>query len=382
MDTVHMHIDTDIRFGQDESQAVGSCAKQIGSRVLLLSEPIIQDEGIATRIRLELEAKKLKCLVFEDISASSGYSGLQEAVQLATAGKVQLIVAVGGMRTICAGRAVALAAGSGRTLKSILEDERPVATSLPCIEIPSSFRNPLQFSGRVVIDEDVTRNPRVLCMPKGFLKTVIVDPQLTRSLSGKCSAALVLDALLSGIEGYISMTSGFIGKPLLRDGIKHCSESVLSVYNAPEELRPRIKACEGGLLINLGLSFGSQGIGGALVYTMSSLFGVPKSWVASVLAPHVAEYWMPIVPQQLASIAEAMGANVSSLSASEAARQVPQVLRRIIGQVDMPGRLRDLGISFQHAKEAGELAGEMDMIRNCPRFPQPNDILNLIKRAY
>ncbi|MFW6363013.1 MAG: iron-containing alcohol dehydrogenase [Spirochaeta sp.] len=382
MDATYMHMTAEIHSGQGVHQEIGSCARQHGSRVLLISEPVMHSDGIIQKVQSELESKGLKCLVYDEVSAEDTYSSIKEALQLARAGKVQMVTAVGGMRVILAGRAVALSAGSGRELHELLENERIIKHSLPCLEIPTSYRNPLQFSNSTIVVEEGTRIPRVLPMPEGFLRCVLVDPSFTSALSAKYSAALMMDAVLNGMEGYLSPSAGYIGRPLLRDGVLYCSEALLGIYNSPDELRPRIKGCEGGLLTGLGLGFGTQGIGGALVYVMSSLYGVPKSWLATVLAPHIAEHWVPIAPQGLAEIAGAMGSDVANLSVTEAARQVPQAIRRMIGQTDLPGRLRDLDITMEHAKEAAELVMDMDMIRNSPRFPHLNDILNLVKRAY
>ncbi|AFG36332.1 iron-containing alcohol dehydrogenase [Spirochaeta africana] len=382
MESMYMHIPAEIFSGRGSYEQIGDCARKYGTRVLLISEPVMQDQGICAKIQSELEDKGLSCLRYDDIGPEASHAGLQEAVRLARAGKAQMIVSVGGMRVLMAGRIAALTAGSNRSIRDLLADEQPAERALPCLEIPTSYRNPLQFADRVLVPEETTRVPHMLPMPAGFLRCVIVDPSLTTGLSGKYSAALLMDSILGGIEGYMSHTTGYIGRPLLRDGLQLVSESVLSVYNAPAELRPRIKACEGGLLTGLGLGFGRQGIGGALVYVLGSMYDVPKSWVATVLAPHVAEHWVPIVPQSLAEIAGAMGADTANLSATEAARQVPQILRRMIGQTDLPGRLRELDISMEHAKEAAELVMEFDMIRSCPRFPSLNDVLNLVKRAF
>ncbi|THB67282.1 MAG: iron-containing alcohol dehydrogenase, partial [Spirochaetaceae bacterium] len=329
-----------------------------------------------------LESAGMNCLVYDEIPSENPSEHLQEAVQLAKAGKVQVIVALGGVRVSMAARVVSLAAASSCSISAMASEELPPKKALPCIEIPTSFRNPLLFAAKTYLGEPSTRIPLWFDLPTDFLRCVLVDPVLTQTLPAKYGAALLMDAVLCGLEGYISEGAGCLGRPLLRDGISACSDAVLGVYNAPEEIRPRQKACEGGLLVSLGLAFGRQGIGGALVYVMSSLYGVPKSWLASVLSPHIAEYWIPIVPQRMAEVAGAMGVDIASLSATEAARQVPQVLRRMIGQLEAPGRLRDLDISLAQVMDAVEIVMEMDMIRSAPRFPQESEIVEIIKRAF
>ncbi|GAB6088648.1 iron-containing alcohol dehydrogenase [Spirochaeta dissipatitropha] len=382
MESVRMYIPSELLYGQNALDQLGSTAARHGKRILLLSEPILQDSGALARVQSELESRALSCLVYPEINSEQEHAAIEEAIQIGTAGKVQLVVSLGGMRVAAAGRIAAAAIAARSKASELPFEQTDPLPCLPCIEIPTAIRNPFQLQNSCIAGLAESRLPQRYRLTPGFLKALIVDPHLTLGLSGKTSAAIVVDSILSGIEAYISLSAGFIGRPLAIEGIRLCSEAVLGVFNTPDGLRPRMKACEGSLLISLALSSGSQGLGGALVYAMSSMFSVPKSWVAAILAPHVAEYWIPVVPREMALLAGAMGTDVSNLPQSEAARLVPQTLRRMIGQTELPGRLRDLGIELSQAQEAAEVAMQMPMLRECPRFPQAADLMNLVKRAY
>ncbi len=382
MEMLQMYIPAEIHFGSGVYPQVGACAARLGGRVLVVSDKAVSAAGITSRVQQEMEEAGLNCLSYEEIPAEHPNGSIQEAVQLARAGKVQMIVAVGGMRVSAAARIISLAAANGLSVEDLLQSNESFTAALPCIDVPTAFRNPMLFANATIVSDDVSGVPRIIPMPPGFLRAVVMDPELTEGFSGRRSAALLLDSLLSGIEGYISNGAGFIARPLIRDGVSYCSDSILGIYNTPEDPALRYKACEGGLLMALGMAFGNQGIGGGLAYVLNSMYGVPKSWVAAVLAPHVAEHWVPIVPQKLAELASSMGADVTNLSDTEAARQVPQVLRRFIGQVDAPGRLRDLDLTLPQILDAVEVVMEMDMLRAVPRALREADVVAMVKRAF
>jgi alcohol dehydrogenase class IV len=250
------------------------------------------------------------------------------------------------------------------------------------IEVPASYRNHFMLRDECVITDATTKHPLVVSLPEHTTHAVLVDPNLTLSMSPKYAAAAMMDTMLAAVEGYVSTRSTFFSDTLLLSSVRRLGEALYGITDTPNDPKHRVAASEAGMLTALALSATSQGVGGALAYAINSRYTVPKSWIATVLLPHVIDATVSARPEKLKQVAHALGEEARELTPSDAAYQASAAVRRIIGRLELPGRLREMDLAIDDLVDVAEVASGLEMCGSTPIPHTQSDLYNLIKLAF
>jgi alcohol dehydrogenase len=233
-----------------------------------------------------------------------------------------------------------------------------------------------------ILTDGVTRQPVVVELPAETTTAVLVDPNLALTMSPKYAAAAMMDCLLGAVEGYISTRSSFYSDTILYKAIELLGSALHGISEAANDPRYRIQASEAGLLTSVGLAASSQGVGGALCYTINSRYTIPKSWVATVLLPHIIDSSVHARPEKLKNVALALGEVIEDRKPADVAYRASEAVRRIIGRIELPGRLREMDLAIDDLVDVSETASSLEMSATAPAAHTASDLYDLIKQAF
>jgi len=132
-----------------------------------------------------------------------------------------------------------------------------------------------------------------------------------------------------------------------------------------------------------GMAFANSSLGAAhgLAHPTGALFDVPHGVICALLLPYVMAYNLPVRTTKYAQIAEATGQNVAEAGSEEdAARMAVEAVKALISQLQLPQRLRDIGIrQVDLSKIAGAARGSS--LNNNPRPTTPASLQELLSAA-
>jgi alcohol dehydrogenase len=371
-----------ILYGPDTINRIGQVAARYGSRALVVTESVFVNGDYLDRIQQALSRRSISAIVYNEVKPDQSTAGIDDVVGLARASRAQVVIGLGGMRVLAVARIVAAAAQRGVELIDLFDGDIPDRSEVCYLELPTSFRDHFMFRESCVITDGGTRNPRMVTTPLGATRAVVLDPNLSFSLTAKYAAAAMLDLMLAAVEGYISVRASFLSDTLLLRAIQLLGEALQGMQETPEELKHRVRATEAGLLTAMGLSTSSQAAGGALSYTINSRYSVPKSFISSILLPHVLDTSVHARPEKLRRITHALGEEVRDLTAADAAYRGSAAVRRIIGQMELPARLRELDLNIDELVDVADIASTLDMTASAPTPHGASDLYDLIKLAF
>jgi alcohol dehydrogenase class IV len=367
-------IPSKVLFGSDVLNFLGSLTSSYGSRAILVTEFSLHENRHAERVQNILRKKNIECIVIDDISGPRSRRTISEVSEFTKASRSQIIIGMGGMKCLSAARKVACVSAPGGGT----EPREP----LPYIEIPTVFRNPLLLTDTYLDRDPSTRNPQIIHTAPGLVKAALIDPSLTSTISEKFTGALLLDSVLNALEGYLSTGANFFSDSLFLSALGLLGDAMDDAVRGVKDLRHRVKASQAGLLTSVGLTTSYTGAGVALSYGINALFGTPKSWIASVLLPHVIDIHLGSRAEKLAEAAKVLGEEIFGLSSADAAQFASERIRRIIAQLGLPARLRDLDLKLNELVEAAEAAATFEMMSHLPLPMTVDGLYDLLKRAY
>jgi alcohol dehydrogenase len=379
---ISFNVQADIRFGLDVTNRIANLVGQYGERVLLVTEAILYEGKVIERIQSLLEKKNIQYIIYDEVVPHATSAVVDEGVKLARSARAEVVVGLGGVKTLSIAKCIAMVTPQQGEMDDFLSGVQPHGKPLAYVAIPTTCRDPFLLLDEYLLIDARDRAARIGRTQRGITRAAIVDPKLTVTLPAKYTATTLLETLLLSVEGYISARSNFLSDTLFARACELIGRVSGQVATQPEDLRVRMSASMAGLLAALGLTMSKPGVGTAVAYAINGSYLVPKSWVSAILLPHVMEFFAPVAAEKLAKVAALFGEDLTDTKPVEGAARAVEAMRRLIGTLGLPGRLRDFDLNLDDMVDIAGTARSFDMMNYLPRAISTEDLYELIKAAF
>jgi alcohol dehydrogenase class IV len=139
----------------------------------------------------------------------------------------------------------------------------------------------------------------------------------------------------------------------------------------------------GAHLAGLSLASAAMGLHHGLCHVLGGTFDVPHGVANAIILPHAIRFNAGTTAPYLLPAAEAMGLDRSGRSAVEVVEALADRIARLIGQLNLPQRLRDVGIKAETLRVISRLAYENRTVQMNPRpVKTPDEIERLLRDAW
>jgi alcohol dehydrogenase len=382
MPDILFHIPTRVIFGADTITRIGQIAAEYGERAFLVTEAILYESKVVQRIQDILDKRGTQYIVFDEVVPNGTTATVDNGVTLARGSHADVVIGLGGMRALSTAKCIAMTVPTESDMDDYLSGVQPQGEPLPYIEVPTTCRDHFLLTEEWLITDGRDRTGKMGRAQKGITKAVIMDPKLCNALPAKYTATSMMDTLLAAVEGFLSTRGNFLTDTWFLKAIEILGRSLGEAMQNPDDVKTRTNASMAGLLTGMGLSMSRTGIGTALSYAMNARFMVPKSWVSTILLPHVLEYAVNARGERIAQLARFLGEQTDGLPTVEAAGRTVEAVRRLISSLNLPTRLRDFDMSLDEMIEIAGVARSYDMMNYLPRAAAIEDLYEMIKAAF
>ena len=292
-----------------------------------------------------------------------------------------MIIGFGSIKTQYIAKLAAILAVSHLRLFDLLDGEKEENSFLPYAAIPATGADPFLLSDHLIAVDPRDRTVKLVKCPRLLCQSIILDPGLSEQISGKFVPTAAFDGLCTSMEAYCSIKSSFFSDALLEQAISLYARMMYSyVDNMVSDMHGA--SVHAGLLMALGASVSSPGIGTALSYALNGKFPVAKSWCATVLLPYVMEKLVASRPEKMAKVAALMGEISEGVSTADAANIAVDTVRRFMGQLQVPARLKDFNLSLDRLVPTAESARDLEFVSSSPWTVTTEGAYDLLKQAF
>jgi alcohol dehydrogenase len=382
MPDILFHIPTRVVFGLDTINRIGQLVSEFGERAFLVTEAILYEGKVIGKVQEILDKKGVPHIVFDEVVPNATSRTVDDGVTLARGAHADVVVGLGGVRTLSIAKCIAMTVPSGSTMDDFLSGVQPQSPPLAYVEVPTTCRDPFLFGDEYLMVDSRDRTGRIGRAPRGITKAALIDPKLSLTLPAKYTATTIMDTLLGCVEGFLSSRANFLSDTYFVRAIELLGGLVKEGIQNVDDVRARMNAGSAGLLMALGLSTSRQGIGAALSYAINARYMAPKSWVSTILLPSVMEFAVNVRGDRIAQIGRLLGEDITDLSSVEAPVRAIDAVRRIISSLGLPTRLREFDLTLDEMIEVAGAARSFDMMNYLPRVVSTEDIYELIKSAF
>jgi alcohol dehydrogenase len=378
---ISFRLDPEVLIGADTVNRAGSICGRFGSRALIATESVLYENQNIERLTAILEDSGIESIIFDEIPAQATADVAVTAAELARGARCSAIIGFGGLKIQSIARTAAILAGSRLELFDLLDGRKTEDALLPYIAIPTTGRDPFMFSDYFIAVDPRDRSIKLIKSPPKLCGAAIIDGNLSESLSGKFAATTAFDGFCGAVEAYCSSRASFLSDSLLEQAIGLYAQ-LMKYYTDDQGFDLVGGATNAGFLMALGSAVSAPGIGTALAYALNGRFPVAKSWCSTVILPYILERLVTARPEKMAKVAALMGEAVEGASVADSAALAVDSIRRRMGTLQVPARLKEFNLSLDRLIPIAESARNLEFVAFSPWTVAAEDAFDILKQAY
>lgn len=378
---ISFKLDPETIIGPDTINRIGSICNHYGDRVLIATEQVLYENKSIERLCGVLEEAGIEAIIFDAIPAQATADVAENAANLARGGRCSAIIGFGGLKTQAIARMAAIIAPAKIPIFDLLDGHLSREEFIPYIAIPTAGRDPFLFTNYFVAVDPRDRSVKQIKSPGKLCAAAIIDSNLSETLSGTFAATTAFDGFCVAAEAYCSIKGSFLSDALLEQAILIYSQMMVS-YRENKAYDLAGNATNAGFLVALGSAASSPGIGTALAYAINGRFPVAKSWSSTVILPYILERLVSARPEKMARICALMGEPTEGLSVSDSANLAIDTIRRRMGSLKVPARLKEFNLSLDRLIPVAEAARNLEFVAFSPWTVSSEDAFDILKQAF
>lgn len=372
-----------IMSGMGSYQQVGTKARQLGSKALIVSDPIMENLGRVEELSKLLSDAGLNIAVYTGVTGEPTDNMVDAGLGILKKEGCDLLVALGGGSVLDTAKAIGMLATNGGNIVDYMGLNKVGIRPLPLVAIPTTAGTGSEVT-KVTIITDTKNDVKMLISSPYLVPTVaIVDAELTLTAPKRIIADCGIDALCHAIEAYVSRRAQPMTDIIAMSAIKLLGRNLRQAWANPQDLAARDAVMLGAM--QAGLAFSNASV--TLIHGMSrpigAVFHVPHGLANAMLLPTVMEYsWMGN-PQRFADVAAALGENIEGYTAVEAAQVMVDSVTTLCRDLQIP-TVSSYGIDKNKFIEMAPKMAEDALISGSPgnnlRVPTKEEIIELYKK--
>lgn len=373
-------------FGAGSMTRIGDVLAELGAgRVMLVAgKNSYAASGVEAKIAVVLDRYKVRR--FSEFSPNPQVADIRAAAEIVSEFRPDVILAVGGGSPMDVAKAAMIFAANDITYEEWFSDSRPVAEKrIPIIAVPTTAGSGSEATQFAVFYDGKTK--KSFAEPKVVPDVIIVDPELMMSLPQYQAASGGMDALAQAIESYWSVHSTSESKEYAAHAIEIAiADIVESVTDpSPDTRFAMAKAANlAGKAINITRTTACH----AVAYPFTSYFGVAHGHAVALTLGAMFEYIAGVTDEDLLDergceyVLRAVR-EISSLLGCEKIENVPQLIEKVMTEIGLKTRLRDLGLSGPEDIETIVANGfAPDRVKNIPRLLTEDALRGMLEGLY
>jgi alcohol dehydrogenase class IV len=385
MQTFQFKAPSVIVNGPGAAKEVGSFAKGLGKKALIVTDNLLEKIGLLNEIKKALEVAGIPFTTYDKVVTEPTMDYTGEGLKIYQEVKADFLIAVGGGSPIDTAKGIsALATNPGKM--SDFEGANKIPTpGAPLIAIPTTAGTGSEVTQFTIIT-DTTRDVKMLiASPNVMPRVALVDPMMTLLMPQGITAGTGLDALTHAIEAYVSVKAQPITDALALHAIRLISGNLRQAWCNGNNIEARTNMMTGALEAGLAFSNASVALVHGMARPIGAYFHVSHGISNAALLPTVIEFSIPGNPKRYVDIAEAMGEVTERLSIIDGAYLAAKAVKRLNDDLKIP-TLRGLGVD---EKKFHSIVRQMaaDAIAsgspgNNPRKATTEEIVELYRKAF
>lgn len=301
-------VHNDMVFGTDAVKQLPNLLQQDHvQNVMVIYDAGVKAAGIAQKVLAEVEkVPGITVTTFDGVEPNPSNELVEKIYEIAKAAGVQGFVAVGGGSSI----------DSAKAANVLMTNPGPIGRYggiglvrnplLPLIAIPTTAGTSSEITNVSALTDTAAVCKYVVIDNKLVPTHVICDPEFTRTVPRRVTAATGMDAITHAVESYISNMASPLTRYNSLTGLKLFYENLPKVVEDGSNMEARENMMLGCVITGFGFSNANLGLVHGIAHTLSAHFHLAHGDANASVLPYVMAYNAEACPREMIELAKAI----------------------------------------------------------------------------
>ena len=382
-----LRLPRNIVVGAQQRFAVAAIAAEIGSNVLVCTDPRLAASDELQALVQSLESRKLTVRVFGATEAELPTPGIIACVEELKGQDIDVIIGFGGGSCMDMAKVVSVLLTYGGQPSDYYGEFAVPGPVKPVIALPTTAGTGSEATAIAVVSDPGLGMKMGISSPHIIPFASVCDPELTYTCPPSLTAATGADTFVHLIESFTAITREptftlanervFVGKNVLTDslaldGIRLVGRSLATAYKDPANAEARGDMMLAALYGGIVLSNAGTAAAHAIQYPVGALTHTPHGVGVGLLLPYVVRHNFSAILPQLGQIAEALGRDTKGMDTRSAATAGVEAIDETIAAIELPATLEELGVKESDLGQIAKLS--LNSKRLIDNNPVPLDL--------
>ncbi len=370
---------TTIRFGAGAVKELPAYLKSHQLKApLIVTDPVVAQLPFFKEILADLQKNGISTEVFSDIHKNPVKSDVYKGTEVWDNTGRDSVVGIGGGAGLDVARAIVLRIYHREDLfkyDDLVGGDIYVTNDVPhFITVPTTSGTGSEVGRSAIIADDETHQKKILFSPKLMARIVFADPLLTMDIPPAITAATGMDALTHNLEAFLAKNYHPMCDGIALEGMKLVHGAIERATLRPD-LESRAQMLLGSMMGAIAFQKG-LGVVHSLAHPLSSLLDTHHGLANAVNLPYGMEFNIAGFEDKFRSIARHLEIR------NESGEGVVQDLTGLNSRINIPARLRDIGVKEEHIETLADLAVADFAHPNNPKPVTREDFKQLYLKAW
>ncbi|CDZ60126.1 iron-containing alcohol dehydrogenase [Neorhizobium galegae] len=341
----------------------------LGSRVLVISDDGVVKAGLVQPALASLSAGGAGTSLFTGVVADPPEAIIHAAVTQAIEFGATGVLGIGGGSSLDVAKLVALLCRSGEALDDIYGVGKVSGQRLPLVLVPTTAGTGSEVTPISIVTTGAYQKKGVVS-PVLLPDASVLDAELTLGLPPTVTAATGIDAMVHAIEAFTSASANNnpVSRTLAKEALRLLGANIEIAVMTGTDLAARQAMLLGAMLA--GQAFANSPVAAvhALAYPVGGRYHVPHGLSNSLVLPHVLRFNATVCGDAYAELAPCLYPHLEPAGQAERISGFIEGLAMLPVRLNLPVRLRDVGIPKDGLPLLAESAMEQTrLLVNNPR---------------
>ena len=352
--------------------------------MLVVTDKGLVQAGVVDQVLSGFTAAAVDYHVFDDVRADPDEAVVLQATEAARAFAATAVIGLGGGSSLDVAKLVAVLAAGGQPLAQMYGINQVRQARLPLTLVPTTAGTGSEVTPIAIITTGHHEKKGVVS-PVLLPDVALMDPALTRGLPPAVTAATGVDAMVHAIEAYTSANANNnpVSRTLAVQALHLLDGQIRRAVAQGDDMRARSAMLLGSMLA--GQAFANSPVAAvhALAYPLGGSYGIPHGLSNALMLPHVLAFNAARHPECYAALARQAFPALGDDTDEALAGRLVAYLARLVREVGLQPRLRDVGIPESACDElAREAMQQTRLLVNNPREITLADAQALYRSAW
>ncbi len=325
------------------SDAVQVIRQKGFKKALIVTDKPLKDLGVAGRVLSLLQGAGMDGVIYDGVKPNPTTANVEAGLALLKGDQCDFVISLGGGSPHDCAKGIALCAANGGKIADYEGVDQSAKPQLPLVSINTTAGTASEMT-RFCIITDESRHVKMAIVDRHVTPILSVnDPELMAGMPKGLTAATGMDALTHAVEAYVSIAATPITDACALKAVGLIANHLRSAVANGSDMGAREQMAYAQFLAGMAFNNASLGYVHAMAHQLGGFYDLPHGVCNAVLLPHVQEFNARDVAPRLKEVGEAMGLNLSGLTAEAGAKAAIQAIRQLSVDVGIPPNLTALG---------------------------------------